>query len=85
MDGEKEASSASRGEQPSMYHYHTGTGDHYALYPNSNAAMIPEYKPTFSWSCCCHHTTNFVVLAIVAGFLGFACYICYYVLNNGGG
>ena len=79
-----------------LYHYDTGTGMHYAIYTDRGAkandtsftpyydGVVPEYKPTFSWACCCHHTTNVVVLVFVGAFLAFAGYICYYVLNNGG-
>lgn len=78
-----------------LYHYDTGTGMHYAIYTDRGAKAndtsftsyydgVPEYKPTFSWACCCHHTTNVVVLVFVGAFLAFAGYICYYVLNNGG-
>jgi len=79
-----------------LYHYHTGTGVHYALYTGHDnkrndasftsycTDVVPEYKATFSWACCCHHTTNLVVLLFVGAFLAFAGYICYYVLNNGG-
>lgn len=86
---------ATKKKHADLYHYDTGTGRHYAIYTDRSAKandtsftsyygdIVPEYKPTFSWACCCHHTTNVVVLVFVGAFLAFAGYICYYVLNNG--
>lgn len=63
-----------------------GTATHYEYHHGKvSHSPIPEYRPSFSWACCCHHLTDFLALILVVGFMAFSGYVCYYVLNNFGG
>ena len=45
-------------------------------------SAMPMYLPSVSWSCCCHHLTNLLALAMVLAFLGFAAYVVLHELDG---
>jgi hypothetical protein len=77
------AGGAGWGGPSPTYGYVSSTGAHRELYRSTHAdALLPMYLPSVSWSCCCHHLTNLLALAMVLAFLGFAAYVVLHELDG---
>ena len=63
--------------QDCYYEYHHGTGEHILVRRN-----VDPNQPRFSFMCICCKLLDTLILCTVIGFLGFAGWLCYYLLNN---
>jgi hypothetical protein len=63
----------------SYYEYHHGTGEHMLMRGDSRD------RPQYSLKCLACNCIDCLVLVGVLAFLGFSCYLAYYILNNFGG
>jgi hypothetical protein len=61
------------------YEYHAGTGKHILMKSDPDVN-----RPTYSVVCFLHYLCDCIALSLVVGFLGFAGWLCYYILNNYG-
>jgi hypothetical protein len=62
---------------PPDYQYNHGTGEHLLVYPDRDVN-----RPKYSLNCLLCYCVDTLCLLLVVGFLVFAFWLCYYLLNN---